>query len=164
RLYLHASVVGRDDGDSALTIGTPGEARGVGPPAPRPSGALWGLPRAAQPPAGGDPAHPAPTGAGRGGGAPWHPVLALGPAAGPRLWAGYAHLSVLPPGLSAHHCRHHPGVGDHAYPAASPAGLRRPADCPGPRAPSDMRVRLSPRPVVWSRQRGARCGPVCRAV
>ncbi len=41
----------------------PGEARGVGPPATRPSGTLWGLPRAAQPPAGGDPSYTAATGA-----------------------------------------------------------------------------------------------------
>src|SRR5262249_29309456 len=42
RLYLRPSVVGRDDWDSALAVGTPGEARGVGPPAARPPGALWG--------------------------------------------------------------------------------------------------------------------------
>src|SRR5947209_14160935 len=64
RLHLHPPVVRRHHGDSARTIGAPGEARGVGPPATRPSGTLWGLPRAAQPPAGGDPSHPAPTGAG----------------------------------------------------------------------------------------------------
>src|SRR5262249_20162581 len=40
----------------------------------------------------------APTGAGRGGGATWHPVLTVGQAVGPRLWAGDDHLSVLPSG------------------------------------------------------------------
>src|SRR5262249_48664319 len=58
---------------------------------------LWGVSGATQHAARGDPSHPTPTEAGRGGGAPWHPVLALGQAAGPRLWAGYDHLSVLPP-------------------------------------------------------------------
>ena len=79
RLYLHPSVVGRHHGDSPLAGGTPGEAGGVSPPAARPSGALWGLSGAAQPPARGDhphatsagdgragDAHGSPTGAGRG--------------------------------------------------------------------------------------------------
>ena len=95
-----------------------------------------------------------PAGYGRGG-ATWHPVLALGPAPGPRLWAGDAHLSVVPTGLPAHHCRHHPGVGDHAYLAASPAGLRSPSHCPGPWSPSMLRVRLSRRPVASSHRRRA---------
>src|SRR5262249_31277056 len=161
RLYLHASVVGRDDGDSALTIGTPGEARGVGPPAPRPSGALWGLPRAAQPPAGGDPAHPAPTGAGREGGAHRHPVLALGQAAGPRLWAGDAHLSVVPSRHPASYGRHHPGVSDHAYLAASPARVRSTSHGPGPCSPRTLHIRLSPRPMASSPRRRA-CGAWAR--
>ena len=96
--------------------------------------------------------------------ATWHPVLAVGPAAGPRLWAGDAHLSVLPPRHAPDHCRHHPGVGDHAHPAASPAGVRPTADCPGPYAPRDMHVRLNPRPVVWSRQRRGRSSAVSRPV
>src|SRR5262249_46823278 len=70
---------------------------------------------------------------------------ALGQAVGPRLWSGYEHLSVLPPWLPAHHCRHHPGVGDHAYPAASPARVRPTADCTSPLSSRDSRVRLSPR-------------------
>src|SRR5438034_3392386 len=138
RLVPTQPVVGRDDWDSALTIGAPGEARGVGPPATRPSGTLWGLPRAAQPPAGGYPSHPAPTGAGRGGDAHGHSLLALGQAAGPRLWSGYDHLPVLPSRLPASYGRHHPGVSDHAYLAASPARVRPTADCPGPCAPRDI--------------------------
>src|SRR5262249_38470850 len=146
------------DGDSARAFRTPGEAGRPRAPAARPSGALWGLPRAAQPPAGGDPSHPTPTGAGRGGGAPWHPLLALGPAVGPRLWAGDAHLSVLRPGLPAPSCRHHPAVSDHAYLAASPTHVRPTAHCTRPLSPRDSRVRLSPRPSVhapWRRPLGA---------
>src|SRR5262249_52308152 len=131
-LHLHSPVVGRHDWDSALAAGTRGEVGGVGPPATRPSGALWGVSSAAQPPARNRHPPTAPTGDRRGGGATCHPVLAVGQTAGPRLWAGDAHLSVLPPGLSAHHGRHHPGVGDYAYPAASPAGVCPTADCLSP--------------------------------
>src|SRR5207249_3918564 len=81
RLYLHPPVVGRDDWDSALAAGTPGEARGVGPPATRPSGALWRVPRAAQPSAWGD--YPDATSARprRAGGVPHVASLELGTAA-----------------------------------------------------------------------------------
>src|SRR6266567_2435482 len=72
-----------DHGDSPRAAGTPGKTGGARAPATRPSGALWGLPRAAQPPAWGDPSHPAPAGAGRGGNADPNTVLALGQAAGP---------------------------------------------------------------------------------
>src|SRR5712691_128903 len=144
RLHLHPPVVRRHHGDSALTIGAPGEARGVGPPATRPSGTLWGLPRAAQPPAGGDPSYPAPTGDEGGGNADPNTVLALGQAAGPRLWSGDGHLSLLPPWHAPHYCRHHPGVSDDTHPTASPARLRPTAHCPGPWSPRDNRVRLSP--------------------
>src|SRR5262249_26470570 len=108
------------------------------------------------------PSHPAPTGAGRGGDDDRHPVLALGQAAGPRPWSGYDHLSVLPSGDAADYCRHHPGVGDHAHLAASPARVPPTAHGPGPCAPIAMHVRRSPRPVVWSRQRRARSGAVSR--
>src|SRR5262249_4915042 len=108
-----------------------------------PPGTLWRLSGATQPPAGGDPSHPAPTGAGRGGNADRHPLLAVGPAAEPRFWAGYDHLSLLPPRHAPDHCRHHPGVSDHAHLAASPAGICPTAHCPGPLAPRDIYLRLS---------------------
>src|SRR5262249_39568402 len=149
-------------GYSAFTVGTPGEARSVSPSATRPSGALWGLSGAAQPPAWSDPSHPTPTGAGRGGGATWHPLLAVGQAAGPCLWAGDGHVSLLPTGHAPHHGRHHPGIGHDAYLAASPARLRPTAHCPGPCAPPDSWFRLGPRPVVWPRQRRARRSAVSR--
>src|SRR5215831_2511600 len=78
RLYFHPSVVRRHHGHSTLTSGTLGEAGRPRAPAARPSRALWGLPRATQPPAWGDPSHPAPTGDGRGGNADENTVLALG--------------------------------------------------------------------------------------
>ena len=53
--------------------------------------------------------------------------------------------SVVPPWLPAHHCRHHPGGGDHPHPAPPPAGLRATSHCPGPLSPRDSRVRRSPR-------------------
>ena len=59
RLHLHPSVVRRHHGDSPRAVGTARKAGGVSPPATRPPRALWGLPRAAQPPAWGDPSHPA---------------------------------------------------------------------------------------------------------
>src|SRR5262249_61618925 len=73
-----------------------------------------------------------------------------------------APVAVRPPCLSPPHCRHHQAAGDPAYPAAPPAGPPPPADCPSPCAPRDMHVRLSPRLVVWSRQRRARSSAVSR--
>src|SRR5262249_27866126 len=86
----------------------------------------------------------------------------VGQAAGPRLWSGDAHLSVGPPGYTPDHCRHHPGVGDHAYLAASPTGVCATTHSPGPLAPRDIHLRLGPRPGVWSRQRRARSSTVSR--
>src|SRR5262249_54025676 len=146
----------RHDRDHTLAVGTARKAGGAGAPAARPPGALWGLPRAAQPPTWGDHPHATPAGCGRGGGETWHPVLAVGQAAGPRLWSGDGHLSVLPPWHAPDHGRHHPGVGDHAYLAASPARVRSPSHCPGPWSPRDIRVRLNPRPVAWARRCRAR--------
>src|SRR5215831_1536475 len=80
------------DGDSTRAAGTRGEVGGIGAPATRPSRALWRVPGATQPSAWGDPPDTTPTGAGRGGGTHGHPLLAVGQAAGPRLWAGDAHL------------------------------------------------------------------------
>src|SRR5262249_56453297 len=92
----------------------------------------------------------------------WPLLRVVGGAVGPRFWSGDAHLSVLPTGHPPYYGRHPPGVGDHAYLAASPAGVRPTADGPGSCAPRDMHVRLSPRPVVWSRQRRARRSAVAR--
>jgi len=71
-------------------------------------------------------------------------VLALGQAAGPRLCSGYGNLSVLPPWLPAHHCRHHPGVGDYPPPAPPQASIRHTSHYPRPLPPRDIRVRPSP--------------------
>ena len=117
--------------------------------------------------------HPdtAPAGCGRGGGEDGNPVLALGQAPGARVSSGYGHVSsatvwaegrpsLVPPWLTPDHCRHHPGVGDHAHLASSQAGVRPTSDCPCPLSPRNLRVRLSPRPVAWSRRRRARSGGV----
>src|SRR5215475_13511417 len=96
-------------GDAALTVGTPGEAGGIGPPAPRPSRALWRLSSAAQPPAWGN--HPNPTSARprRAGGVPHVAVLELGAAAPASLCAGYGPLPVLSVRDPTAHRRHHAG-------------------------------------------------------
>jgi hypothetical protein len=96
---------------------------------------------------------PAPTGGGRRGHAAGHALWALGQATEPRLGPGYGHLSFLPTGLTARHCRHHPGVGDHAPLASSPAGVHSTSPCPCPLAPSTLRVRLRPRHSAWARRR-----------
>src|SRR5437588_8778905 len=93
RLVPTQPMVRWHHGDSARAVGTRGEAGRARAAAARPSRALWGLPRTAQLPAWGDPSYTAPTGAGRGGSATSHPILALGQAAGPRLWPGYGHVS-----------------------------------------------------------------------
>src|SRR5262249_15652314 len=139
-----------------LAFGTARKAGRPRAPATRPSGALWGLPRAAQPPAWGDPSHPAPTGAGRGGGAHGHPILAVGQAAGPRLWAGYAHLSFWPSGPPPVLGLHPPGGGDPTFLGAPPAGVCPPAYGSGPCSPSTLHIRLTPRPVASSPRRRAR--------
>src|SRR5947209_6985820 len=72
-------------------------------------------------------------------------------------------MSLLSTGRTPDHCRHHPGVGDHAYLAASPARVRPTADCPCPCAPRDIHVRRSPRqrgPVGDVRAAKASCMPV----
>src|SRR5262249_46222953 len=94
-LHLFPSLVGRGDRDSALTIGISGEAGGIGAPAPRPSGALWGLSSAPQPPAPCDHAHPASAGDGRGGDTEGHPVLDVGQAPEARVCPGDGHVSVV---------------------------------------------------------------------
>jgi hypothetical protein len=68
---------------------------------------------------------------------------------------GDGHVSLLPTWFTPDHCRHHPGVGDHAHLAASPAGVRSTSHCPCPWSPSTLRVRLSPRPVASSHRRRA---------
>src|SRR5262249_12974148 len=80
-LHVHTSVVRRDHGHHTLAARTPGEARGLGPPAPRPSGALWRLSGAAQPSALGDPPHTPAARPGRAGGVPHVISLELGAAA-----------------------------------------------------------------------------------
>src|SRR5262249_34058639 len=94
RLYLQPPVVGRDDGDSALPAGTPGEARGVDSLTTCPSGALWGLSGATQPLAWECYPHPAPAGGGRRGRAPAHPILALDQAPEARVCLGDGHVSI----------------------------------------------------------------------
>src|SRR5215813_10273318 len=73
---------------------------------------LWVLPGAAQPLARERQPHAPPAGAGRGGGTYGHPVLAVGQAAGPWLWAGYGHVFLLPPWHAPDHGHHHTRRGD----------------------------------------------------
>src|SRR5262249_57565667 len=80
-LHLHASVVGRHHGYQTLAAGTAGEAGGIGPPTARPPGALWGLPRATQPPTRERHPHTAPAGNGGTGGHDHGAALELGTAA-----------------------------------------------------------------------------------
>jgi hypothetical protein len=40
------------------------------------------------------------------------------------LYATVGHVSLLPTRLAPDHCCHYPGVGDHAYPPSSQAGVR----------------------------------------
>jgi len=42
--------------------------------------------------------------------------------------------------LAPDHCGYHPGVGDHAYPAASQANLWPTSHCTYPCAPSHVRL------------------------
>src|SRR5438132_9880883 len=94
--------------NSALTVGTPGEAGGVGPPATRPSRALWRVPGATQPFA--RERHPDATPA-RGGRGDGHQVarLELGAAAASGLCVGYSALPLLSAWDTAAHRRHHAG-------------------------------------------------------
>jgi hypothetical protein len=48
--------------------------------------------------------------------------------------------SVLPPWLTADHCRHHPGVSHYPHPASPQAGLRSTSHCPCPLSPRDICV------------------------
>ena len=66
----------------------------------------------------------------------WHWARLLGRDLCIWIW----RPSVLPPWLTPDHCRHHPGVGDHAHPASSQAGLRPTSHCPCPLSPRDIRV------------------------
>jgi hypothetical protein len=53
-----------------------------------------------------------------------------------------------------------PGIGNHTHLAALQARVRPTSYCTCPFAPRAMRLRLSPRPVAWSRRRCARSGGV----
>src|SRR5215470_14145746 len=75
RLHLPPAMVLWYHGDTALTVGTLRETGHPRAPATRPSGALWGLPSAAQPPAWGD--HPDPTSARHRRAGGWHRVVSL---------------------------------------------------------------------------------------
>jgi hypothetical protein len=61
------------------------------------------------------------------------------------LAEGALQPSVVPPRLLAHHCCHHPGVGDYPHPAPPSAGLSPTSHCPGPPPPRDICVQRSPR-------------------
>jgi hypothetical protein len=52
------------------------------------------------------------------------------------------------------------GVGHHASPASSPAGVRPASHCPCPLSPRTLRFERSPRQGAWSRRRRARRGRV----
>ena len=62
-------------------------------------------------------------------------VLELGTATGTRVCSGYGHVSFLPTRCAPDHRRYHPGVGDHAHPATSQAGLRPTSHCTCPFSP-----------------------------
>ena len=129
----------------SVTVGTLGEAGGVRAPAARPSRALRGLSRPAQSAARGEHPDAAPAGCGGGGGEDWPPFLELGAAPGACVCAGDGHVSLVPTRRAPDHRRHHPGVGDHAHPTASHAGLRPPSHGTCPFSPSKLRLgRLSP--------------------
>jgi hypothetical protein len=122
RLYLHSPVVGRDDWDSALPGGTPGEARGVGPPATRPSRALWRLSGATQPLARERHPHPTPAGAGGTGGHEHVAAVELGTVAQAGVCAGDDPLPVLPAGGATDHRHHHAERGNQQDPQPSETG------------------------------------------
>jgi hypothetical protein len=59
--------------------------------------------------------------------------------------SGYGHVPVVPPWLPAHHCGHHPGVGNYPHFTPLQAGFRSTSDCPCPPPPREIRVRRRPR-------------------
>src|SRR2546426_1453473 len=73
-----------------------------------------------------------------------------------RVFDLYGHLSLLPTWLAPDHCRHDPGIGDHAHPTSSQAGLRATSHCTCPCAPSNVRLgRLGPRRRASSQEQRA---------
>src|SRR5712691_6569348 len=140
--------------------GTRGEAGRPRTPAAHASGALWGLPGAAQPPARRH--HPDATPARDRGRGTRHRVAALelGTTAQTRLCAGYGALPVLPAGDAADHCRHHARRGHPEAPPASETYRSPLSHCPGPCPPGSLRLvlgltapRVSPtrlRPLPWA--------------
>ena len=110
-----------------------------------PPSCLCRLPGAAQQAPGCDHSHTAPAGYRRCRNKDRNPLLALGQASRPCVLSGYGDLSVLPPRLTADHCRHHAGINDYPHSASSPAGIRPTSHCSSSPSPRDIRVRRSPR-------------------
>ena len=125
RLYLHPSVVGRDDGHHPLAARTPGETGGIGPPAACSPGTLWWLSGAAQPSAWGDPADTPAARSRRAGGVPHSAALELGTAAPAGLCPGYGTLPLVSAGHAAAHRGHH-ARGGHPQDPPPPETVGRP--------------------------------------
>jgi len=150
--------VGRHHRDSPRAAGTPGEAGRFGPSPACPSGALWRLSGAPQPPARERHPHTAPAGAGGTGSHDHIAAVELGTAAASGVCTGYGALPVVSARDPAAHRRHHARRGDPQDPPSSET-LCRPTPhhtCPLP--PSTVRLGgLSRRQRV-----GARCPCVRR--
>jgi hypothetical protein len=116
---------------------------GLGAPAARPPGTLWGLFGTPQPPAWDDHPHTAPRGrGGRGGDGHGIAALELGTATEARLCTRYGTLPMVSKGVATDHRRHHAGRGHQKDPLPSETRGRPAPNRTGACQPGSLRLVL----------------------